>query len=227
MKLDSKKALELLEEGKMLNKGRWVEHSKKVGQVAARIAKQLKLDEEKARTLGYIHDIGKRFGKECQHTIKGYEFLIQQGYDEEYANVCLTHSYLNNDINCTAGGYPNPDGYGYQTRVDFLKSYKYTIYDQIINLCDLMCTDQILTIEKRLFDIFLRRGVFDNTVYHINEMYQLKRKIEKQMNCSIYSLCPEIIDDLNKIELDKTFGVNNEKRIRKNNRAFIKMVSRK
>lgn len=207
MKLDSKKALELLEEAKKLNDGRWIEHSKKVGEVAARMAKKMGLDEEKARTLGYIHDIGKRFGKECQHTVTGYEFLKEQGYDEEYANVCLTHSYLNNDINCTAGGYPNPEKYGYQMRVNFLKNYQYTIYDKIINMSDLMCTNQILTIEKRLMDLFLGRGVYNNTVYHIEQVYRLKEELEKKMNCSIYSLCPEIIEELNQIGNDKSFGV--------------------
>lgn len=36
--------------------------------------------------------------------MNGYYYLKEAGYDEEYANISLVHSYLNNDINCTAGG---------------------------------------------------------------------------------------------------------------------------
>lgn len=32
--------------------------------------------------------------------------LNEKGYDEEYCNICITHSYLNNDIVCTTGGVP-------------------------------------------------------------------------------------------------------------------------
>lgn len=34
--------------------------------------------------------------------MRGYEYLKNKGYDEEYANICLTHSYLNNDVTCSA-----------------------------------------------------------------------------------------------------------------------------
>lgn len=208
MKLTSERALEYLEEAKKLNNGRWIEHSKRVGEAASRIAEKLGLESEKAKALGYIHDIGKRFGKEIQHTAKGYEFLLEEGYDEEYANICLTHSYLNNDINCTAGGYPDPHGYGYSLRVSFLEKYEYTLYDKIINICDLMCTNRFMTIEKRMMDLYLRRGVYGNTVYHIKETYRLRKELEKQMSCSIYSLFPEIIQDMTKVENDSSFGVN-------------------
>ena len=120
MILSSEEALKLLEEAERLNPGRWVEHSKKVGEASRRIAEKLNLDTEKAKTLGYIHDIGKRNGQGTHHVIGGYKFLREKGYDDEYANICLIHSYLNNDINCTAGGVPNPDsdGYDFRTKTD-------------------------------------------------------------------------------------------------------------
>lgn len=31
--------------------------------------------------------------------------IEERGYDDEYCNICLTHSYLNNDIVCTAGEF--------------------------------------------------------------------------------------------------------------------------
>ena len=197
-KLTSTEALRLLEESGKMNPGRWVKHSKKVGEAASRIAERLDLDVDKARAMGYIHDIGKRFGKRAIHTVEGYDFLISLGYNEEYANICLTHSYLNNDINCTAGGFPSPRCKGYEFRVNFLKNHEYTIYDKIINICDLFCTNEFVTIDRRLIDVYIRRGVYDNTVYHIKSTIALKRELEDMMGCGLYSLFPEIIDNFNK-----------------------------
>ncbi len=198
MNLTSEKALELLEEAEKMNPGRWVKHSKKVGEAAARIADRLGLDVDKARAMGYIHDIGKRFGRRAIHTIEGYQFLISLGYDNEYANICLTHSYLNGDINCTAGGFPSKKCKGYQFRLDFLKEHEYTIYDKIINMCDLFCTNEFVTVDRRLIDIFTRMGVYDNTVYHIKSTMALKKELEGMMGCGLYSLFPEIMENFKK-----------------------------
>lgn len=86
-----------------------------VGYAAGKIAKALNLDEEKAKTLGYIHDIGKSI-KFKGHVMEGYNYLKKLGYDDEYCNVCLTHSYLNNDVNCTQG---EPDNIPFRT--EFIK----------------------------------------------------------------------------------------------------------
>ena len=89
------------------------------------------------------------------------------GYDEKYANVCLTHSYLNNDINCVAGGIPNVNSKKYEFKKEFMESHKYTIYEKIINLCDLICKQNEMTIEKRLIDLISRYGSYENTQYNI------------------------------------------------------------
>lgn len=196
MILDSKEALMLLNEAEKLNPGRWIEHSKKVGEASGRIAEKLNLDIEKARTLGYIHDIGKRYGEKIHHVIKGYEFLKDKGYDDEYANICLTHSYLNNDINCTASGVPSPESDGYEFRKNFVKNHEYTIYEKIINLCDLIATDKFMILEERLIEIMTRHGVDTNTVYHITEAIKLKKEIDEMLKCNVYSLFPEIIDNI-------------------------------
>lgn len=196
MILSSTEALNYLNEAEKLNPGQWIEHSKKVGEAAARIAKNLNLDVEKAKTLGYIHDIGKRYGGLAHHVIKGYEFVKEKGYDDEYANICITHSYLNNDINCTAGGVPRTDSEGYEFRKEFVKNHEYTIYEKIINLCDLMCTNNFLTLEERLIEIMTRRGVDTNTVYHITETLKLKKEIDNMLGTNVYKLFPEIIDNI-------------------------------
>ncbi len=197
MKLNSKEAYNLLMEAKSISDGGYIEHSLRVGEAGSRIAKSLGLDEDKARTLGYIHDIGKRYGAPFeQHVARGYEYIISLGYDEEFANICLTHSYLNNDIDCTAKGYVNPNSYKYDFRKEFIKNHEYTIYEKIINLCDLMCTEEFLILDERLIEIIGRAGAFPNTKYHVSEAKKLKNEIDTLLGFNVYTLFPEIEERL-------------------------------
>lgn len=195
MEMNPKKAYEILMNGKNINPtGSWVEHSIRVGQAAERIAKKIGIDSDEAAAMGYLHDIGKIYGEPySQHIVKGYEYLKSMGISDEYANICLTHSYLNNDINCTAGGIPDKDSYKYQFRKDFIENHQYNIYDKIIECCDLFCTAQFMTMDERLIEIMLRKGAHDNTVYHITYAQKLKKELEEKMGCNLYSLFPEII----------------------------------
>ena len=193
MKLTLEKAKELLEEArKKSTDDRWINHSICVGNTAGKIAEKLNLDVNYAKTLGYIHDIGRGIGDSKDHVMNGYYYLKELGYDDEYANICLTHSYLNNDIYCTAGGIPTDIPF----RTEFIKNYEYTIYEKIINLCDLMCTDIIMTVDKRLIDLIIRRGAHENTQYHIKETYKLKQYIDEQLGFNLYDLFPSIKDNL-------------------------------
>ena len=128
--------------------------------------------------------------------MRGYNYLKERGYDEEYCNVCLTHSYLNNDIICTAGGVPDPNKNLFLT--DFIKNHEYTIEEKLINLCDLMCPqgDKVYTIDKRLIDIMIRRGAYSNTQYHIKKTYKLKEYFDDLLGYNLYDLFPEIKDNL-------------------------------
>lgn len=181
----------MLEEarGKTRNDG-WINHSICVGNAAGVIAKALGLDEEKAKTLGYIHDIGKLI-KFKGHVMEGYNYLKRLGYDDEYCNVCLTHSYLNNDVNCTQG---EPDSIPFRT--EFIKNHEYTIYEKIINLCDLMCTSKVVTMEKRLIDVISRRPQHKNIVYHVKEALKLKEYFDNLLGYNVYVLFPEIKENL-------------------------------
>ena len=132
--------------------------------------------------------LAKEFGDVSGHAINGYKYIKELGYDDDYANICLTHSYLNNDYICTAGGIPEDIPF----RTDFVKNHNYTIYEKIINLCDLMCTDVTMTVDKRLIDIMLRRGVHENTQYHIMETYKLKKYFDDQLGFNLYTLFPNI-----------------------------------
>ncbi len=198
MKLTSEQAIKLLEsaKGKTESDG-WIYHSICVGNTAGKIAEALNkngydLDVEKATTLGYIHDIGKMVGPFKKHVMNGYEYMKQQGYDDEYCNVCLTHSYLNNDVNCTAGTIPEDIPF----RTEFIKNHTYTIYEKIINICDLMCTKKVTTVDKRLIDIMYRRGVYPCSQYHIKETYKLKEYFDGLLGYNLYDLFPEIKENL-------------------------------
>lgn len=187
MKLTSEKALEMIENFRnKIENMRWIDHCICVGNSAGKIAESLGIDADKAKTLGYIHDIGKGIGERKEHVMNGYKYIKNLGYDDEYANICLTHSYLNNDINCTAGGFPKDIPF----RTEFVKTHEYTIYEKIINLCDLMCTNINLTLEKRLADIMIRRGVHENTVYHIKEAQKLKKEFDEMLGFNVYNLFP-------------------------------------
>lgn len=202
MKLTSKEAKELLEiERQKTKDDRWITHCLSVGDSAGRIAKALNdkgysVDVDKTITLGYLHDIGKYNGESQGHVMRGYEYLKSKGYDDEYANICLTHSYLNNDIVCTAGGVPNPDDNPFLA--NFIKKHEYTIEEKLINLCDLMCpqANKVFTIDKRLIDIMIRKGAYSNTQYHIKETYKLKEYFDNLLGYNLYDLFPEINENL-------------------------------
>ena len=155
----------------------------------------INVDIDRTIILGYLHDIGKYNGESKGHVIRGHEYLKSKGYDDEYANVCLTHSYLNNDVTCTAGGGPNPNDNLFLTK--FIKEHQYSIEEKLINLCDLMCTNNMIsTIEKRLINIMVKRGTYPNTQYHIKEAYKLKEYFDNLLGYNLYDLFPEIKENL-------------------------------
>lgn len=202
MKLTSNEARILLKNHRGKTKDdRWIEHCICVGETAGKIAKAINekeynVDIDKVITLGYLHDIGKYNGESYGHVMRGYNYLKDKGYDEEYCNICLTHSYLNNDVVCTAGGVPNPEDNPFLT--DFIKNHEYTIEEKIINICDLMCpqSGKVYTIDKRLIDIMIRRGAYSNTQYHIKETYKLKKYFDELLGYNLYDLFPEIKNNL-------------------------------
>lgn len=101
--------------------------------------------------------------------------------------MCLTHLCLNNDTKCTAVLLSDN-----KLIEDFIRNHEYTIYEKIINLCDLMCTDVNMTLEKRLIDIFVRRGIHENTIYHIKEVQKLKKYFDDMLGYDVYDLFPNI-----------------------------------
>ena len=203
MKLSSEEAKGLLEDIRkdIVENDSWINHSICVGNAAGKIAEALNeqgynVNVDKAITLGYIHDIGKYNGVYYTHAIEGYNYLKDHGYDDEYCNVCLTHSCLNNDIICTAGGVPDPKKNVFLS--NFIENHEYTLEEKIVNLCDLMCPqgNEVVTVDKRLIDIMMRRGAYSNTQYHIKEAYKLKESFDDMLGYDVYNIFPEIKDNL-------------------------------
>ena len=167
----------------------WITHCRCVGKTAAAIANAIGEDGELAETLGMVHDIGKKDTKEVVfHDLLGYEYLTKLGYDEASSAVCLTHSYLNNDDTCVAGGYLPENKF----RTDFIRNHHYTECEKIINLCDLMCKDIQMTFEERMIDLITRKGVHPNSAYHLMEAVKLKNYFDAKVPGGIYSLFPDL-----------------------------------
>lgn len=179
------------EDDLLKEENKWVMHCYYVGKAAGRIAKKLGLDSDYATALGYVHDIGRKISHPT-HVPEGYKYMIKNGYEKE-ARACITHSYINNDINLVAGGGPkNPEKRKFiQSLLD--KYEDATIYDNIVQLCDLFCLETgFTTVEKRILDIYTRKGIYDNSKAHFNATIKLKEDIENKMGCNLYELFPEI-----------------------------------
>lgn len=207
-KLTSQEAFKLLIEDVIHDKSdydkkenKWVWHCFYVGRAAGRIAERIGMDADYATALGYIHDIGRKI-RHQNHPIEGYYYMKEKGYDQE-AGVCLTHSFVDNDINLTAGGVPSGEVYDFLN--DYLTGVAPNIYDSIVQLCDLFClATGFTTIEKRLLDVTTRKGVCNYSRNHYDAVKRLQNRIEQQLGCSLYSIFPEIKqEDLDDMETDR------------------------
>ena len=186
MRLTLERAEKLMNHAASVMEGRenYLRHSRSVGDTAAVIAKAVGLeDPDYARALGYVHDIGKHLDEKNVewHDVLGFQYLQEQGIDEQDAWICMTHS-------CQAGGIPKE----HPLRCERLREHHYNTYEEIINLCDLMCLHETMTMEKRLIDLLVRKGVHENTHYHIVTALKLKEKFDQMAGRDIYELFPHI-----------------------------------
>lgn len=137
-----------------MNPGLWVDHTIYVAKAARNIAEKLNgLDADIAEAYGYVHDIGRRFGvAKMKHVINGYRFLEAEGYIDA-ARICLTHSFPTRNIEDSVGDWDcSKEDY------DFIKNYidstVYTVYDELLQLCDTLALPNGFTIvERRLIDV--------------------------------------------------------------------------
>ncbi len=174
-------------------------HTICVGDTAATIAGALKekgfeLDVDKVRTLGYLHDVGRLIGPGSDHIINGYNYLKKQGFPEEYCDICLVHSYPENDPACILSTPPDP--VSERLIFDFLPRHAYTLSEKIVILCDLMCKYKVMTIDKRIVDVLSRHGTWEGTQNCILAILKLKAEIDDMLEYNVYDLFPEIVKNL-------------------------------
>ena len=185
-----------LAEAATLNPGPWVEHSRHAARAARAIGARLPgMDANAAYILGYLHDIGRRYGVTgTRHILDGFNFLRAQGYDDA-ARVCLTHSYPYQHVDAIYGQRDwSPEG---ETFVrDYLAGVEYTAYDRLIQLCDsLVLPSGFCLIEKRFVDVVLRYGANLYTVPKWQATLAIKDEFEAAMQRSIYSLLPGVVEN--------------------------------
>ena len=122
----------------------------------------------------------------------GYKFLKDNGYGA-YAFICLTHSFLNNDIECICGRLLSPESEGYAEVKTFVESHKNTDYDRIIQTCDLLCLHTGgTTLEERIDDIESRKGTHAKSAYHRKAAMAQKTYIEEKIGHSIYDFYKDL-----------------------------------
>ncbi len=169
----------------------YVPHCRYVGDLAGMIADALGLDGEYAATLGYLHDIGRKVDP-GNHMYAGYKFLTENGYGE-YAFICLTHSFLNNDIECICGERLSPESEGYEEVRRFVTEHRNTDYDRIIQTCDLLCMHTGgKTLEERIADIESRKGTHAGSARHRRTAFAQKEEIEKRLGHSVYDFYEDL-----------------------------------
>lgn len=191
-----KEAERLLSEANEMNEGPWYQHCINAGLASKYIAEKCpNMDADKAQILGMLHDIGRRFGKtNFKHTIDGYNFCMEQGYDD-VAKVCLTHSLPTKNIKEYFGGIDCCDD-EYEFSERFIKSIEYDDYDKLIQLCDaLSLPSGFCLMEKRMVDVALRHGIHDYVVDKWKVTFQIKEYFENMMNTSIYTILPNVMEN--------------------------------
>lgn len=178
-----------------INTSSWISHSFYVGEVCSILANKLGLDEDKARTMGLLHDYGRKFNHSFRHIIDGFEALTDLGWNNE-AIGCLTHSFVNggrcsNNERAVNGFYLDKDGNANWKKdivkddiTLFLENYKFTDYDLLLNIADLMATDKgIVSPKKRIADVATRRIIDPiNRGYFLADITNVFIEILKRFN---------------------------------------------
>jgi len=155
--------------GGTINTSSWISHSIYEAQVAGTLAQMLGLNKERAMTLAILHDFGRKFIHTFEHVTQGFDELVKLGWENEAA-ATLTHSFINGGrcANCDPaeeGFYIDEQGqpkWEHEEDKDdvakFLELYTYDIYDDILNISDLMATDKgIVSPAERVEDIATRK----------------------------------------------------------------------
>jgi hypothetical protein len=194
-------AVTYITEAQKLNPGPWIQHSYYVGKAAEAIAMHHpQLNAQTAFILGYLHDIGRRVGiTDMRHTIDGYHFLEEQGFDHA-ARICITHVFPLKEIYSVAGNW-DCTKQELDFLVEFLSHNEFDEYDKLIQLCDAVAMpSRYCLVEKRLMDVALRRGVNEFSILRWKAFLEIQKGIEETIGYSIYKVLTGVVEN--------TFGFN-------------------
>jgi len=179
------------------NPGPWADHSRVVGRVAETIARQSKLDPQRAYLSGLLHDIGRYEGvRGLHHIYAGYDLLNKKGF-EEIATICLSHSFPYQCLGAYSGGDYDCSEAEMDVITSFLEQSEYNDYDKLIQLCDAMgMAEGVCMMEKRLVDATRRHGFNELTLKKWDSFFELKAYFDKLCNTNIYDLFYDEIRDV-------------------------------
>lgn len=166
----------------------WINHSINVAFATYNLANMIGLDPNYAFIYGLLHDYGRKYVHNFEHVIKGFESLVDLGYENE-ARACLIHSFINGKRFCLmeiadSNFYlddNNNEKYKDYSVVDdltkVLENINYNDYDRILNIADLMATSfGVVSSKDRIKDILTRRNNLEeasNWKYFLVSYYNL------------------------------------------------------
>jgi len=183
-----------LREAERLNPGPWIAHSRYVAEAARAIAAHHPaLDPDRAHILGWLHDIGRRFGVTgMRHVLDGFRFLQAEGF-EDAARVCLTHSFAIPHIDSVAGTWDcSAEDVAFVQQT--IASWEMNDYDRLIQLCDAVALPTgCCLMEKRLVDVALRYGVNPYTLRRWQALFDIQYDFESAIGQSIYAVLPDVV----------------------------------
>lgn len=95
--MDYQEALNLLGTFKIEEGSDWDRHCINVGDIAYRLALELRkytdIDAEETRVMGLVHDFGRSVTHDpFRHAYEGYRLLKKLGCEEKLARICACHS---------------------------------------------------------------------------------------------------------------------------------------
>ena len=197
--MDKETAINLIEWASRKNPGKWVEHSYTVAKAAERIAGECSLDKNLAYNLGLLHDIGRYVGVVgFKHIYTGYCLMKEKGYDHN-AKICLTHSFPIKvfgsallESTCVKSDCSEKEMRELEMA---LNNYEYDDYDKLIQLCDIIClAERVSLMEIRMLDVLRRYEKFnENILKQWNEFFILKKYFDNKCKMNINELFKEEI----------------------------------
>lgn len=165
-------------------------HCKSVAEIAATIAdKTGVLDNNQAYVMGLLHDCGRikdEYALHQYHGIVGFNLMNEMGYSK-LARICITHSFVDKQIDLDFMPHPRKDMLFCQS---FLDKIEYDDYDRLIQLADNMNNlGETCTFEQRCQSLSERYHVpYEKFLPELRLLNINKKYFDDLCGCDIYKL---------------------------------------